>query len=181
MANNNNIRFEAGQLGPGPAAYALPTSVGYDYKKSTDGRLVKVDRHISKAYSFGYRFPEKFNKIGPGPVPNGPVPKEGFSPVITRHGAPTSLKYTFGYRIHMPDRDRKPGPVDCQVDSWKQKDLYHTLERKNRGPHYSLSDRHKELRRSQVPAANAYFPSGKDGVIPDAMNTTRSKAPAYTL
>lgn len=100
MANSvKNQRFQSGTIGPGPAAYTLPTSVGYNYE-GTPPR--KVERQIPQMYSFGARTSTRYNTIGPGPVPSGAPTKAGqYEEVMTRHGKPASYKYSFGHRIHL--------------------------------------------------------------------------------
>lgn len=95
--NLKDLRFESGGvLGPGPAAYKLPTSIGYDYE-GTPGK--KVERHVPNMYSFGLRPPEKNSTLGPGPIPNSPPPKAGaYTEMVTRHGKPPNYKYSFGLR-----------------------------------------------------------------------------------
>lgn len=100
MTNSvKNQRFQAGTLGPGPAAYTLPTSVGYQFEGKP---LKKIDRHIPKMYSFGVRPHTGYSTLGPGPIPNTPPAKKGeYEPIMTRHGKTASYKYTFGHRTHL--------------------------------------------------------------------------------
>lgn len=99
--NVKNQRFETGRTGPGPAAYRLPTAVGYDYEGIPARKIVRMTQP-PKMYSFGVRTGTRYNTIGPGPVPNGAPNKSGtYDDVVTRHGRTASYKYSFGLRTHL--------------------------------------------------------------------------------
>ena len=82
--------------GPGPGAYMLPTTVGYNDHDARKQRLPQ--------YSFGLRAPAGDRRFGPGP---GAYMIEK----MTRYGVSRGNEYTMGARIFSPStKSCGPGP-----------------------------------------------------------------------
>lgn len=81
------------------------------------------------------------------------------------------------------DRDRKPGPSDCQPDSAKmKKEEYEKIKGMHAGPKFTFGTRNPELRKDLGPGPNTYFTADKDTkLIPNIIDVYKVRAPKYTL
>lgn len=88
-------------------------------------------------------------------------------------------------KITTIDRDRKPGPLDCQPDQAKmKKEEFEKMERLliRTGPTYSFGQRHQDLRKDLGPGPNTYFTPDKDTrLMPNILEVYKTKAPRFLL
>ncbi|XP_050087198.1 outer dense fiber protein 3-B-like [Anopheles aquasalis] len=117
-------------IGPGPASYSLPTSIG-----SNNGDPRKVRNPV---YTIRPRTAFKHETLGPGPA-DYEVSK------LTRTGRPHQPMYSMRSRWQPSKQDSVPDPQ-----------AYHPSVNKERTPAYSFGLRLETLNKNQVPGPNEY-------------------------
>ncbi|CAG9568483.1 unnamed protein product [Danaus chrysippus] len=120
-------------LGPGPGAYALPTTVGFPSHDPS--------RYRNPMYSFGINAGFRVKQLGPGPAYR--IDR------VTRDGLVSSPAWSFGARFPTRSTLRTPGPGA------------HAPERcpptkEPRAPQYSMGARLGFALKRVGPASNAY-------------------------
>lgn len=177
-------RFASGLQGPGPAAYKLPTSVGYDFKSNPNCLYAptKVDRKVPNSFSFGIRGNQRAYVVTPGPAA-AKVPYN--FPMPTHHGKVQSNKYTLGSKYAANPYVVTPAACDTQPDPGKYRPEDFEKLRRAQGlaaPRYTMSSRHRANPFVVTPAPNTYFEVDKaTGCIPDISSRVKPRAPKYTM
>ncbi|XP_001663800.2 outer dense fiber protein 3 [Aedes aegypti] len=177
--------YQMSRIGPGPAGYGLPPTVGYpehDVRKDRKpmfsmrsrpitrydslgpgpaqydpGKMTRVGRPNNPTYSLARRFSlfKPDNTPGPGAHNNDKVPS------MKGNRLPA---YSFGMRLKETSRDVVPGP---------DKYSYELNVYKNRNPIYSMRNRTKQPYALEGPGPSAY--GGLD------RNLTHKRNPRYTM
>lgn len=131
--------------GPGPAKYALPTTIG---RNSVD-----LTKRQSPAFTFGSRA-WSYKTDSPGPA-------YSIDSQLSHRGRESRPSYSFGSRIISPVRkDQSPGPGAYNTDHaplWEKK-----------APQYSMSPRTNPRRIDNGPPPNSYkLPSTIGAHVPN--------------
>uniref|UniRef100_A0A182VZC3 Uncharacterized protein n=1 Tax=Anopheles minimus TaxID=112268 RepID=A0A182VZC3_9DIPT len=126
MAPNNK--------GPGPAAYALPTEVGYNQHDPRKER--------KPMYSMRPTFKTRYETIGPGPATYD-LKKQ------THVGGPRDPKFSLASRLQPLKADMTPGP------GAHNNHLVPTMKCK-RAPQYTFGQRTEVRDKEVIPAPNRY-------------------------
>ncbi|XP_039750670.1 outer dense fiber protein 3-like [Pararge aegeria] len=120
-------------LGPGPGAYRLPTTVGFN--------LHDPSRYRNPMFSFGTHAGFRLKRLSPGPAYR--IDR------ITREGLMTSPAWSFGARFPTRGILRTPGPGAHAPERCPQ-------TREPRAPQYSMGARLGFGLKRPGPAPNAY-------------------------
>lgn len=123
------------RIGPGPARYGLPTTIGFDKHDTTKQRRPQ--------FSFGYRPPTKYSTMGPGPITYNVN-------THTRYGKHTRIEYTLAKRLNPLRDDQIPGPG-------AHDNHLCPLFKERRMPEYSMARRVNEVTQDKVPGPNSYL------------------------
>ncbi|XP_054746872.1 outer dense fiber protein 3-like protein 2 [Anastrepha obliqua] len=121
-------------LGPGPGAYMLPPTVGYE---NHDNRKQRMPQ-----YSFGTRSYRHEKLLGPGA---GAYKVD----TLTRYGVSTSNQFTIQGRTYVKEKNIGPGPGAHDVHL---KPFFKGTD----APAYSMSWRNAYAFKSSTPGPNAY-------------------------
>ncbi|KAM8704297.1 hypothetical protein ACLKA7_008837 [Drosophila subpalustris] len=138
-------------LGPGPGAYALPPTVGYEKHDARKQRMPQ--------YSFGARTNNP-NESQPGPGPGAYMVDK-----VTRFGKGGGLEYTMAPLTPIPDKKEGPGPGAHDVH---EKPFFTGVN----APAYTMAPRDQYKFKDFGPGPSAY----KFEVTP-----IRPAAPAYSM
>ncbi|XP_062552729.1 ciliary microtubule associated protein 1A-like [Armigeres subalbatus] len=176
--------YQMSRIGPGPAGYGLPPTVGFDQHD------VRKDR--KPMFSMRERPTTRYDTIGPGPAHDpgkmtrsGPPHNPAYSlakrfstfkqdnvpgPGAHNNDKVPSMKgnrlpaYSFGFRLKEAPRDKIPGPDQYAYDL----NVY-----KNRNPLYSMRDRTTLPYASEGPGPNKYGDLDR--------NITHKRYPRYSM
>ncbi|GBP54460.1 Outer dense fiber protein 3-like protein 2 [Eumeta japonica] len=118
---------------PGPAAYRLPTTVGYDGHDATRTR--------NPCYTMRSRGDYKHSTLGPGPAYD--------LPCITRRGACRAPSWSLKERFSPRKVDVTPGPAGYRPECCPHKEYLR--------PKWSLGTRGGYQLREPVPSPNTYM------------------------
>jgi len=147
------------ERGPGPARYALPTTLGTSGHDAT--------KTLDPAFTFGISLPNPmFAKT------TGPGPAYAIDPAITRNGKEGNPKYSVGGRQKALKSDLTPAP-----GAYSPEKTAPLNEKK--APSFSMGARTKLRKRDAVPAPNSYSLPEKLGDAPKFSMTARSQIGSF--
>ncbi|XP_055617933.1 outer dense fiber protein 3-like [Toxorhynchites rutilus septentrionalis] len=177
--------YQMSRIGPGPAGYALPPTIGFDKHD--------VRRERKPMYSLRKRPGTHYDTLGPGPAKYDPGK-------MTRDGAPRTPKYSLGKRFGTFSLDKTPGPGAHNNDavpsmkgnrppafSFGKRNTVSNTDKipgpdvymydlnvyKNRNPSYSL--------RNRTTLPHAHEGPGPAGYGPTSRNITHKRSPVYSM
>ncbi|KAI4466841.1 shippo-1-related [Holotrichia oblita] len=122
-----------GKIGPGPGAYLLPSTVGYDKHDFT--------RYRNPQFTMAAKLPYIDKRIGPGPAHD--VGR------FTKYGKISPPMYSMSSRPRDLTIFKPPGPGTYSPEKAPRM-------REPRPPAYTMSARHQALKGAMTPAPNQY-------------------------
>ncbi|XP_055587747.1 outer dense fiber protein 3-like protein 2 [Uranotaenia lowii] len=121
--------YQMSRIGPGPAGYKLPPTIGFDQHD--------VRKTRKPMYSMVRRPDTRYDTLGPGPARYDPGK-------MTRDGAPRTPKYSLAARYDTFSPDKTPGPGAHQNDKVPSM-------KGNKAPSYSFGVRLDKTINDNVP------------------------------
>lgn len=149
------------RIGPGPAKYDLPTTIG---SKNRD-----VRKKLAPSYLIGERIKDNDASVGPGPAKYDPGE-------CTRYGKDHRSGY-IGEKIKLKNHNTNPAPNAYSLPKMLGSDRMNVYQ--NRSPEYPIGQKLENKFNSITPAPNTYNIPALIG--PESAKADKNRAPSYSI